>query len=402
MVSGGADASIRLWDLENRASELSYLYQPVASVSKQTNALAHTHALTSLSIYPFDPTPSTILSTAHDKTLKLSSLGQSDITPVHSFDLHSTPYSHSLSSHPSSHLLIGVGTSEKAVRLLDLRSGLCTHSLPAHTAAVLSVTWAPHNPHLIASASKDNQVVIFDVRRGSRTSAIASLDMDDSVGIVPSNSPGVRKPYSSSSRAHNSAVTGVRWTSDGAYLITAGQDSRIRVWNASTGANTMVHFGPRIRNSPSLHFAERAPLVLPENNSNTNTLQAGHEMIIWPNYNDPDDRGEIFMFEIRDGNFIKQLRAPGLLSRQKLRGRSTALTAARINALAWRGNGGSGAGMEMYSAHGDGTIRAWASRTREDEELESESTVEKEEKKRKRNILDEVYRDLMQPGITFT
>ncbi|KAF3891790.1 hypothetical protein GTR04_4826 [Trichophyton interdigitale] len=109
------------------------------------------------------------------------------------------------------------------------------------------------------------------------------------------------------------------------------------------------------------------------------------------------------MFEIHDGTQIKHLRVPGLISREKLRGKPTALSAARINALAWRGNGASGEGMEMFSAHGDGTIRSWTSRTEEDEEFEAEAVQkEQEEKKRKRDILDEVYRGLMQPGVTFT
>ena len=109
------------------------------------------------------------------------------------------------------------------------------------------------------------------------------------------------------------------------------------------------------------------------------------------------------MLEFRDGTFVKQLRVPGILLGQKLRGRPTALTAARINALAWRGNGASGEGMEMYSAHGDGTVRAWTSRTDEDEELEAEEVeAEKEDKKRKRDALEEVYRSLMQPNISFT
>lgn len=34
MVSGGADASIHLWDLEDRGAELNYVHRPVASVSK--------------------------------------------------------------------------------------------------------------------------------------------------------------------------------------------------------------------------------------------------------------------------------------------------------------------------------------------------------------------------------
>ncbi|OAX83186.1 hypothetical protein ACJ72_02460 [Emergomyces africanus] len=402
MVSGGADASVHLWDLETRGSESSHLYKSTASVTKSTDPSAHTHALTSISIYPFDPTPSTILTTSHDTTLKLSSLQSPAIVPVHTFQLHSTPYAHSFSSHPSSLLLTAVGTSEKTVRLLDLRSGLATHALPGHSSAILSVSWAPHHEYLLASASKDNRVLLFDVRRGGNNSALASLDMEDAVGVVtPHDAPpsfSCRTPFVPDARAHNGAVTGVRWTSNGSHIVTSGHDARIRVWDAFTGANSLVHFGPRVRNSPSLHLAERAPLVLPGD-----VTGAAHGTLLWPNYGDQDDRGEIFMFGLRDGTFIKRLNLPGILSsRQKMRGKPTALSAARINDLAWRGNGASGEGMELFSAHGDGTIRAWVSKTSEEEHEIAENEEEIEDKKRKRDVLDEVYRSLMNQNVTFT
>ncbi|KAL4923043.1 WD repeat protein [Aspergillus undulatus] len=394
MVSGGADASIHLWDLEARASELTYIHEPTASISKFSHDAAHSHAITSISIYPFDPTPSTIITTSHDGSLKLSALQPAAITPVHTFKLDCTPYSHSMSSHPSSPLLAAAGTSEKAVRLLDLRSGLSTHGLPGHNSAVLSVSWAPHQPHILASASTDNRVVLFDIRRAGHNSAIATLDMDDAVGLAaPRSTPASyrsRAAFSPHARAHNGAVTGVRWTSDGAHLVTVGQDSRIRVWQAATGANTLVHFGPRIQNSPSLHLAERAPLLLPHDH-----LGPGHETLLWANFSDSDDRGEIFMLGLREGNFIKLLRVPGLMGRRSQpQGHSSALSAARINSLAWRGNGASGEGIEVFSAHGDGTLRTWVSRESEEAPTETEE-MEHADRKRKRDVLEEVYRGFM-------
>lgn len=399
MISGGADPSIHLWDLESRGSELDYIHRSCASVSKPSHSDAHTHAITSLSIYPFDPVPSTIFSTAYDGTLKLSALQSPAITPVHTFELGCTPYAHSFSSQPGSTLLVAVATSEPSVRLVDLRSGLSAHGLPGHSAPVLSVDWAPHRPHLLASGSVDNRVIIFDVRRGGHNSAIATLDMDDPVGLVPPGSEPKPTPYESRpafsrhARAHNGAVTGVRWTSTGSHIVTAGQDSRIRVWDSATGANTLVHFGPRVRNSTSSHLAERVPLILPKG-----FMMPGHETLLWANFNDQDDRGEIFMFELRDGTFVKRLRVPGLMGgSQSVRGRSSALSAARINDLAWRGNGASGEGLELFSAHGDGTIRTWVSRDPDGEPTEEEEAV-LADRKRKRDVLDEIYRSFIGAG----
>lgn len=393
MVSGGADPSIRLWDLETRGSQLEHTHRAIASVTRSSHEAAHTHAITSISIYPFDPVPSAIMTTSHDGTLKLSALEPEAISPVHTFNLNCAPYSHSFSSHPGATLLVAVGTSEKPVRLLDLRSGLATHGLTGHTSSVLSVCWAPHRPHLLASASADNRVIIFDVRRGGHNAAIATLDMDDPVGVVRSStapSYQTRRPFSHQARAHNGPVTGVRWTSNGTHLVTSGQDARIRVWDASSGANTLAHFGPRVRNSVSSHLAERVPLLVPKS-----VMNPGRETLLWPNFNEQDDRGEIFMFELREGAFVKRLKVPGLMSgRQEFRGRSSALSAARINALAWRGNGASGEGMEMFSAHGDGAIRAWVSRVPEGEPDEAEEE-EMADRKRKRDVLDEVYRGFM-------
>ncbi|KAL4918984.1 WD40-repeat-containing domain protein [Aspergillus aurantiobrunneus] len=394
MVSGGADPSIHLWDLETRASELSYTHEPVASLSKFSHEAAHTHAITSASIYPFDPTPSTIITTSHDGTLKLSALQPATITPVYTFNLDCTPYTHSLSSHSGSPLLIAVGTSEKPVRLLDLRSGLSTHGLPGHSSAVLSVTWAPHRPHILASASTDNRVIIFDIRRAGHNAAIATLDMDDAVGLVPPRGSAAsyrsRAAFSPHARAHNGAVTGVRWSSDGSYLVTAGQDSRIRVWKATTGANTLVHFGPRIHNTSASHLAERAPLIVPHGH-----MGAGHETLLWANSSDSDDRGEVFLLGLREGTFIKRLRVPGVINhRSQVGGRPNALSAARINSLAWRGNGASGEGIEVFSAHGDGTLRAWVSREPEETTTETEEALQAD-RKRKRDVLGEISQGFM-------
>lgn len=400
LISGGADSSVAVWDLETRSAELEHTHEPVATAGKGKKPGGHTRALTSLSLYPFDPTPTTLLTTAHDDTLKLSVITGSEIVPAHTFSLYATPYSHALSTHQASLLLVAVGSSDKAVRLLDLRSGLATHALPGHSAPVLSVAWAPHRPHLLASASVDGSALLFDVRRGGKQPAIASLDMDDAIGHPLDRVPAdfaPRRAYTQGARAHNGVVTGIRWSDNGSRLYTAGQDARVRIFDAVTGANGLVNFGPRIRNSSSLHLAERAPLVVP-------TPSVPHdEMLIWPNAAD-SSRPELVLLDPARGQLRKILTAP--VARRV--GVPPALSAGRVNALAWRGNGAGGQGVELFSAHGDGKVRAWVSRMEGVEGVEGDDVGEDEneqrmrERKRKRDVLDELYRGFVGRNVRFT
>jgi DNA excision repair protein ERCC-8 len=124
-------------------------------------------------------------------------------------------------------------------------------------------------------------------------------------------------------------------------------------------------------------------------------MTPGHETLLWPNFNEQDDRGEIFMFELREGTFVKRLKLPGVaMSQSQVRGRASALSAARINDLVWRGNGASGEGVELFSAHGDGTIRSWVSRE-EDGELDEEEEAAEATRKRKRDVLDDIYKGFL-------
>eukprot|EP00163_Fabomonas_tropica_P032924 TRINITY_DN8452_c0_g2_i2.p1 TRINITY_DN8452_c0_g2~~TRINITY_DN8452_c0_g2_i2.p1 ORF type:complete len:507 (+),score=59.14 TRINITY_DN8452_c0_g2_i2:1405-2925(+) len=43
-------------------------------------------------------------------------------------------------------------------------------------------------------------------------------------------------------RAHDSTVTDVLYTQDGRHIVSCGRDKRIRMWDSSTGANTLVNF----------------------------------------------------------------------------------------------------------------------------------------------------------------
>ncbi|KAG9774217.1 hypothetical protein KCU88_g5531, partial [Aureobasidium melanogenum] len=226
-------------------------------------------------------------------------------------------------------------------------------------------------------------------------------DFDDAVGVVgefPSTGAGARPELLDfHAVAHNGPVTSVQWTPSGDRLVTTGHDQRIRVWDTCTGRNELVHFGPRIRNE---RHGELKPLISP-----LGTHRPGHESLFWPN---DDGRGVIFQHHLREGHLLKSLRTQGIKLAEiqaaaaaksrgggggggRARGRgggaggggSSSLgrltSGGRINAMVWRFNAPAGDAIEMYTAHGDGSICAWMPRPAgtvdQDEEAEADADV---------------------------
>ena len=411
LVSGGAETSIKLWDLENkhtepantigvqRSTSFETIHAPKASISKATPN-AHSHSITSLSIYPFDPDPTTLLTTSYDQSLLLTQITPTSLQPVHKFPLDFTVYTHATNPLPSSSALIAVGTSHPAPRLIDLRTALATHTLPGHSGAIYSLAWHPKREHILFSSSADGRILVFDIRRA--TPAFASFDSDDSLGVPH------RPALDFAARAHAGLITGITLSSDGSKLISAGHDQRIRVWDVATGRNDLVHFGPRIRNSRE---GELNPVLVPRRA----TVGSGPEVLLWPN---DDGKGEILMHEIREGRLLRVLQTKNLVKVEKkgVGGKSVAklTSGGRINSLVFRGienRDGLGGALEMFSAHGDGRICAWSTPDGDDgeeseEEIERDLTAEEthaeKSRKRKRDLIEGLVQGLTKRPVTFS
>ncbi len=105
MLSGGADSSILLWDLESVENTSSrFTYRPVSR-----NTTSHKFGITHISFYPFDSLA--FLSSSYDHTLKISAT--EGLVPSASFDLDSKVYSHAISP-VANHLLVACATQHPA------------------------------------------------------------------------------------------------------------------------------------------------------------------------------------------------------------------------------------------------------------------------------------------------
>ncbi|GAB7337594.1 hypothetical protein MBLNU457_g2900t2 [Dothideomycetes sp. NU457] len=386
LLSGGADSSVAIWDLEASApnDENLTVHQPLGYVSKDT--IGHNAGITHVSFYAFDSLA--FLSSSYDHNLKL--YASETLQSSASFDLGSVVYSHALSPI-ASHLLVACATQHPAVRLVDLNSGASTHSLAGHGGAVLSVAWHPKREHILASAASDGSVRVWDIRRSA--SSLGVLSMDDSIGLFGTDGLGgdVRRRERGSS--HAGPANGVLWTDSGDFLVSTGHDERVRVWSANTGANTLVNFGPTIKNS---HTSTLLPLVSPS--QYTGPMK---ELLFFPNPR------ELLVYELHTGKLINRLRTPSYSSSHTAvgAGSGTRNVLNRTTSLAWRPYN-----VELFSAHTDGTIRCWRPQelqTTIESDDEDEDTNEREheeasERKRKREELDDIVNSLTKRKVTFT
>lgn len=388
LLSGGADASIACWDLEAAQpdEEQVITHRPLGKVAKDSTT--HGAGITHLSFYPFDSGAFT--SSSYDHSLHVYS--SETFTSAASFDLGSVVYSHALSP-VATHLLVACATQHPAVRLVDLKSGASIHALAGHGGAVMSVAWHPTREHLLVSGATDGTVRLWDIRRSA--SSLGLLDADDSVGVDGLTSLKSEHRRSQRGKAHTAAVNGVLWTEDGDFIVTSGQDQTMRVWDGLTGANTLVNFGPTLRNS---HNSSLLPLVSP-----SHLTGKGQEVIIYPNPR------ELLIFELHTGRILSKLRTPSYASSHTTvhAGSGTRNVLNRTTSLAWRAHD-----IEVYSAHTDGTIRCWRPRTWEDNVADAEGAsgdddeedlgAAARERKRKREQLDELVNGLTKKQVTFS
>ncbi|KAG4436406.1 hypothetical protein IFR05_008099 [Cadophora sp. M221] len=381
LLSGGADSSIKLWDLDENVPGAKHTFKPSSSVPK--TSLTHKFGITQLRFFPFDS--GAFLSTSYDHHLKIYSTETLAVSG--NFDLNSIVYTHALSP-VANHLLVACATQHPTVRLVDLRSGSSTHSLAGHHGALLSLAWSPILDHILASGGIDGTVRLWDIRKSS--GALGVLDMEDSTGIVGTDGMGRSARLRDSGKSHSAVVNGLTWTGDGSYIISAGHDNRIRVWDAATGANTLASFGPTLKNG---HLSNLPIVVNPPG-----TTAPNKDLLFYPN------EKELLVFELHEGRLLKRLRVPGpnIAAVRSRTGERNVKN--RVTGLVWRGQAGG-----LYSSHTDGQIRAWLPRTVEDGELdEEEESISKQDDenenegaKRKRQVLDDVFRDLTRQKITF-
>lgn len=227
LLSSGSNGKIAIHDIEECFYKDTFKCLSVATVERSLKD-SHKLSVETVQWYPNDT--GMFLSSSVDSTLKVWDTNALEV--VENFQLEGMVYHHQMPKSARKHCLVATACEDSRVYLCDLKSGSAIHILKGHSRAVISVAWSPRNDYLLASGSRDNKVLLWDVRKA--VGSILSLDQHNGKG-------GSRS--STINTAHNGHVNGISFSPDGLHLLTYGTDDRLRLWDTFTGKNTLVNFG---------------------------------------------------------------------------------------------------------------------------------------------------------------
>lgn len=234
MLSGGSDGVIVIYDLENNSRKPQYTCKAICTVGRSSRHV-HKFSVETVQWYPHDT--GMFVSSSFDKTMKV--WDAETLKPADEFQFDGNVYCHHMSPIARKHSLVAVGTKDPKVQLCDLKSGSRIHILQGHRGEILSVRWSPRYEHILATASSDSRVRIWDVRRAS--GSLFTLDQH--------NGDKSKASSEAVNTAHNGRVNGLCFTADGLHLLTTGTDDRMRLWNSGNGENTLVNYGKVVNES---------------------------------------------------------------------------------------------------------------------------------------------------------
>jgi len=108
----------------------------------------------------------------------------------------------SLSFGANGHTL-ALGTNEAQIQIWDVERAKLVRSMSGHSARVGSLDW---NRHTLSSGSRDASIINHDVRMGHAQTSIL--------------------------QGHQQEVCGLKWSPDGTFLASGGNDNLLNLWDA--------------------------------------------------------------------------------------------------------------------------------------------------------------------------
>lgn len=149
--------------------------------------------------------------------------------------------------------LLATGSYDHTIILWDVATGKALHMLEGHNGAIYSLDFHPRG-HLLASASGDRTVKLWSIPAGKRLDTLkestkelyavafhpageqlAAGGVDNRIRIWKIHPEGRENesPLLASNFAHEQALLRLAYSADGRFLVSTGEDSFVKVWNAN-------------------------------------------------------------------------------------------------------------------------------------------------------------------------
>ncbi|RCJ42404.1 hypothetical protein A6770_34880 [Nostoc minutum NIES-26] len=145
--------------------------------------------------------------------------------------------------------ILASASFDRTIKLWNLETGQCIRTLKGHKGRVWTIVWSPDSQY-IASGSADNTIRVWRTDDGEliRTSStytgvcfcmawspdntiVAAGGIGDDWSIILMN---ITTRTSQIIEGHSGQVNSLAWSPDGKVLVSASQDSRIRLWDKET------------------------------------------------------------------------------------------------------------------------------------------------------------------------
>ncbi|PON72952.1 Guanine nucleotide-binding protein, beta subunit [Parasponia andersonii] len=307
LLSGSSDASVAVYDIQ-RATEFEgggvIAKHKCLFVVDKNHENGHKYAVSSAIWYPVDT--GLFVTGSFDHHINVWDTNTTQV--VTNFEMPGKVYKTAMSSLATAHMLIAAGTEDVQVRLCDIASGAFAHTLSGHRDGVMTVEWSTSSEWVLVTGGCDGAIRFWDIRRAgcflvldqsqtqlgrrppilehSATNKVSSSKSttvpsslaksraaqrkvangnstkQSAIGKISAKGPARQRLHpgmlSTQDRAtaHYGAVTGLKVTEDGMYLLSAGSDSRLRLWDVESGRNTLVNFETvRLQTSKPMQLA---------------------------------------------------------------------------------------------------------------------------------------------------
>lgn len=261
LLSGGTDGSIALYDLDEGAGKCRELG---ALSTSHGDVARHSLAISSLEWYPED-SGAFVSSSLDGRVLVWDA---ETMSVAGEFQL-GAKVQQACTRAEAGRAVVACALSDDTIRLCDTTTMDSCHVLYGHKDAVTGVAWSPNNQHHLSSCSCDGTLKIWDVRKGGSQGELMAFDWHQDhtatarsvfggqaagVGVAgrASRAPGeasstrpllrMDRSREQAAKAHDGAIMSIKYSSCGNYLVSSGNDRKVRLWAADTGALAPINY----------------------------------------------------------------------------------------------------------------------------------------------------------------